>query len=173
LPAVAAAPILVRRTPAGQATPAGQEAIDMKELLTNPAFKYYVIAAVILAFNPLVLAGIAGARRGKFKSPATPEDEKLSGNPYRDAVAPEVARVNNAHRNALENIPIALIGGLLYVLVGASATMVAAFMGTIAFFRWLHSFFYLGGVQPWRTVSFGIATLATGGMLVHALVLSL
>src|SRR4051812_29711475 len=101
----------------------------MRELLTNPALKYYVIFALVLAFNPLVLSGIAGGRRGKYKSPATPEDEKLSGNPYRDVVAPEVARINSAHRNALENIPLALIGGLLYVLAGASATMVAGFLG--------------------------------------------
>ena len=143
----------------------------MRELLTNPAFKTYVICAVILAFNPLVLSGIAGARRGKYKSPATPEDERLSGNPFRETAAPEVVRVNNAHRNALENIPLALIGGLLYVLAGATPTMVAVFMGVIALFRWLHSFFYLGSVQPWRTASFAIAALATGAMLVHTVVL--
>jgi uncharacterized MAPEG superfamily protein len=145
----------------------------MKELLTNPAFRYYVIGAVILAFNPLILSGIAGGRRGKYKSPVTPEDEKLTGNPYKDVPAPEVQRVNNAHRNALENIPIVLIGGLLYVLAGASPTMVLGFMGVIALFRWLHSIFYLNGIQPWRTASFAIAALATGGMLVHALVLVL
>jgi uncharacterized MAPEG superfamily protein len=143
----------------------------MRDLLTNPAFKYYVLCAVILAFNPLVLSGITGARRGKYKSPVTPEDAKLSGNPYTADMAPEVLRVASAHRNAMENIPIALMAGLLYVLAGASATMVLALMGTIALFRWLHSLMYLSSVQPWRTVTYAIAALATGAMLVHSLVL--
>ena len=143
----------------------------MKELLTNPAFKYFVICSVVLAFNPLVLSGIAGGRRGKYKSPVTPEDAKLAGNPYREVAAPEDLRVNSAHRNALENIPIALVGGLLYVLAGGSATMVAVFMGTIAVFRWLLSIFYLSSVQPWRTASFAVAALATGAMLVHTVIL--
>jgi hypothetical protein len=50
---------------------------------------------------------------------------------------------------------------------------VLVFMGVIALFRWLHSFFYLGSVQPWRTASFAIAALATGAMLVHTAVLAM
>jgi len=143
----------------------------MKELLTNPAFKYYLVCAVILAFNPLVLGGLTGGWRGKCKSPATPEDEKLGGNPFKEKVAPEVQRAMNAHRNAMENVPLAILGGLLYVLAGATPTMVAVFMGVIVVFRWLHSLFYLSSVQPWRTAAFAIAALATGGMLVHSVVL--
>jgi glutathione S-transferase len=143
----------------------------MRELLTSPAFRYYVIAAVILAFNPLVLSGITGGFRGKYKSPVTPEDAKLSGNPYREVPAPEVLRASSAHRNAVENVPLALISGLVYVLAGAPATMVAAFMGAIALFRWLHSVFYLTSVQPWRTASYAVAALALTGMLIHTLIL--
>lgn len=143
----------------------------MRELLENPSFRYYVFCAAALALNPLILAGMTGGSRGKYKSPATPEDEKLSGNPYRDDVAPEVARILRAHRNALENIPITLIVGLVYVLVGASPTMVLALMGANAVFRWLHSIFYLKSVQPWRTASFALAALATGAMIVHGVIL--
>jgi uncharacterized MAPEG superfamily protein len=142
----------------------------MHELMTNPAFKYYVLCAVILAFNPLVLSGLTGAWRGKHKSPATPEDVKISGNPYREEVAPEVMRVIKAHRNAVENVPLALVGGLVYVLAGASPTMVAALMGIITLFRWLHSIMYLASAQPWRTISYAIAAIAMMVMLVHTLV---
>lgn len=139
----------------------------MNELLTHTAFKYYVVCAVALAFNPLILAGLTGGWRGKFKSPATPEDEKLSGNAYHQDMAPEVDRVLRAHRNALENIPIALIAGLLYVLVGGPDKDVLGLMGTVVVFRWLHSFCYLKSIQPLRTASFGIALLAIFAMLIH------
>lgn len=142
----------------------------MQDFLANPAFKAYILCAVPLAFNPLLIAGISGGFRGKYKSPASPEDEKLSGNPYKEEVAPEVDRVQRAHRNALENIPIALIAGLLYVLVGATPTAVWGFMGTILVFRWLHTICYLNSLQPFRTISFALAALATGGMLVHTVV---
>lgn len=145
----------------------------MHELLTNPSFRYFTLAAVALLFNPLFLAGLTGGARGKYKSPASPEDEKLGGNPYREQQAPEVERMLRAHRNALENVPIAVIAGLLYVLAGASPNAVLGLMGTIAVFRWLHSIAYLLSAQPWRTLSFGVATLCTGGMLVHTAVLVL
>lgn len=143
----------------------------MKELLANPAFRHYALFAVALAFNPLLLAGMTGGARGKYKSPATNEDEKLSGNPYKEQVAPEVQRIINAHRNSLENVPIALFAGLLYVLAGASPTMVLVLMGIVTGFRWLHSLCYLKAIQPWRTASFALAALATGGMLIHTVVL--
>jgi prostaglandin-E synthase 1 len=144
----------------------------MKELLSNPAFRFYVLCAVPLAFNPLILAGMTGGARGKYKSPAASEDAKLTGNPYQEQVAPEVDRLLRAHRNALENVPIGLIAGLIYVLAGAPATMVLALMGAVVAFRWLHSVCYLKSLQPWRSVSFGLAALATAIMLIHAAVLA-
>lgn len=143
----------------------------MRELLGNQAFRYYVFCAAALAMNPLILAGMTGGSRGKYKSPATPEDAKLSGNPYHADTAPEVDRLMRAHRNALENVPIALIVGLVYVLAGASPTMVLALMGAVAVFRWSHSLCYLNSVQPWRTASFLFAALATIAMIVHSVVL--
>jgi glutathione S-transferase len=145
----------------------------MQEFLSNPAFKCYTVIAVLLIFNPLLLAGLTGGWRGKYKSPASPEDEKLTGNPWREHPAAEVDRVGRAHRNALENIPIALMGGLLYVLCGATPVMVGAFMGTIVVFRWIHSICYLNAIQPWRSASFAISSLALGAMLIHTLVLVL
>lgn len=145
----------------------------MKELLSNPAFKPYVVCAVILSFNPFFIAGLTGAARGKYKTPAVPEDEKLSKNPYRTDTPIEVQRLLNAHRNALETIPIALLVGLLYVLAGASANAVMGFMGVIAAFRWFHTVAYLMEAQPWRTMSFAVAILATMGMMGHLLALVL
>lgn len=143
----------------------------MRELLQSPSFRYYVFFAAAAAFNPLILAGMTGGARGKYKSPATPEDAGLSGNPYRDDVAPEVARLIRAHRNALENVPVILIAGLLYVLAGASPNAVLALMGVATVSRWMHSVFYLKSVQPWRTAAFGFALLATAAMLIHTVVL--
>ena len=56
---------------------------------------------------------------------------------------------------------------------GVDAMMAWIFMGTFAAARVLYSVCYLRGIQPWRTVTFGIGMLATLGMLVHAGILLL
>ena len=65
----------------------------------------------------------------------------------------------------------ALIAGLIYVLAGAPPMAVLGLMGACAAFRWLHSLCYLKSIQPLRSISFGMAALATAGMLIHSVVL--
>ena len=87
------------------------------------------------------------------------------------AVAPEVERMNRVHANALENVPVMLIVGLVYVLAGASTTCVTVLMGGVTACRLLHSVFYVFALQPARTIAFLLALGATFAMVVHTLVL--
>jgi glutathione S-transferase len=47
------------------------------------------------------------------------------------------------------------------VLLGASQTAALGFFGVFTAARLVHSFVYLAGLQPWRTLSFAVSDLAT------------
>jgi prostaglandin-E synthase 1 len=125
---------------------------------TNPAFVAYVLAAVALALNLLGLWAYSGAARGKAKSTPNPEDVagKVKLAPQEP---PEVARVLRAHRNAEASILPFLVLALLYVILGAPATMARVVFGLFVLFRYAHTFAYLGEKQPWRSIAFGLAGL--------------
>ena len=133
-------------------------------------FKPLVICSVVLAFNMMFLSGFTGAMRGKTGTPAIPEDARMVKGEVKDVVPVELQRVLNAHRNALENIPTFMALSIMYVLTGASATMVWALMGTFALARWSHSFCYIKGLQPWRSASYGVGTLAMAIMMVNLVI---
>ncbi len=132
----------------------------MQPLATNPAFQAYAVMIIILSLNMLVLWGYSGAVRGKSKTTPNPEDARR-GASVLEAEPPEVARVLRAHRNATANIvPFALLG-LVYVLAGASGAAAEALFGAFTLARLAHSWAYLGGRQPWRTIFFGLGAATT------------
>jgi microsomal prostaglandin-E synthase 1 len=134
-------------------------------------FVYYLIAAALLALQLLGLSFYTGLARTKAKKVLNPEDARtvIRGSEVVEVEAPEVARIHRAHRNALENAVPFFVIGLLYVLTQGSKLGALAYFGTFTLARLLHSLFYLGGVQPWRTATFAIGALATIGMAVHVL----
>jgi microsomal prostaglandin-E synthase 1 len=140
-------------------------------LASNPAFTVYAVTILVLSINMLFLWGYSGGVRGKTKTTPNTEDAR---DPSRvvEIDPPEVARVLRAHKNAMANIVPFSILGLVFVLAGGSATVAAVVFGVFTFARVAHSFAYLGGKQPWRTVFFVLgatATLALMGFIVRAL----
>jgi len=97
-----------------------------------------------------------------------PEDDKVS---FKDARLveggehPDVARVQRAHRNLQESLPMFFAIGLIAVLIGASPVGVAVCCGVFTAARVLHAIAYIRGVQPWRTIGFGVGTLALVGLM--------
>ncbi len=144
----------------------------MQSLATNPAFLAYAGMIIVLSLNLLVLWGYSGAVRGKSKTTPNPEDAKGSGAAVVEVEPPEVARVLRAHKNAMANIvPFAFLG-IVYVLAGGSSTMAHVLFGVFTFARVAHSFAYLKGKQPWRSIFFGLGALTTlilMGMIVKSL----
>ena len=144
----------------------------MSSLATNPAFVAYAVMLIVLSLNMLVLWAYSGAARAKTKTTPNPEDARTATQVV-DGDPPDVARVLRAHRNATDNIlPFALLG-FVYVLAGASGTAAAIVFGAFTVARLAHSFAYLGGKQPWRSVFYSagaLATLALIGLLVRTLV---
>ena len=102
-----------------------------------------------------------------------PEDAKAFKGEAADNEASPVARAIAAHRNALENIPIFAILGLLYLTTGGSETGAMAYFVTFTVSRWLHTFAYLAGLQPWRTLFYAIGWLVNVGLSVQLAVAAL
>lgn len=136
----------------------------------NPeAFKIYAICSAILAILMIFLASATAINRGKNKSPASPEDAGKPKETAPEVDHPVVLRAKRVHGNAMENIPMFWVIGLVFVLAGAPATGAKAYFITFTAARFLHAFFYFKGLQPFRTISFGIGTLCILGMATQIL----
>jgi prostaglandin-E synthase 1 len=146
----------------------------MNILAIQPAFVPYTIALLILSLNMLVLWAYSGAVRGKTKTTPNKEDTTTvaKGTQLAETEPPEVARVLRAHRNATANIIPFLFLGLVFVLAGGSVLAAEVIFGVFVVARLAHSFAYVGGKQPWRTIFFtlgGVTTLVLMGFIVKEL----
>ena len=140
----------------------------MKELAAEPAFAIYALCAVILCLNMLGLWGFSGGVRTKSKATPNKEDADKGGKLTAEGEEPpELARVLRVHRNAVYNILPFLVLGLLYCINGASARAAWILFGGFTVVRLLHTFSYLRGLQPWRTIFFTLGGLITLGLMVQ------
>lgn len=141
--------------------------------MNQEAFDVYMICAAALFFNLVLLVFATGARRTKSKVFVNAEDAETFKGKHEPEEDITVKRVHAAHRNAIENIPIFLILGLAHVMSGATKSSAIAYFVTFTVARWLHSIFYLRGMQPWRTITFTVGFFATFGLAVRLLVTAL
>jgi prostaglandin-E synthase 1 len=142
----------------------------MTSLAAQPAFVAYAVSIIVLSLNLLLLWAYSGLVRGRVKT--TPNAEDAKGAKLIEVESPEVARVLRAHANAMANIVPFAILGLVFVLAGGSVLAAEVIFGVFTLARIAHSFAYLGGKQPWRSMFFGIGALTTLvliGFLVKAL----
>jgi uncharacterized MAPEG superfamily protein len=139
-------------------------------LLENHALRLFALTASILAVQLILLAFFVAGTRGGTKTVLNPEDVGLGkGNKHVEVDVDKVLRVKRAHQNLLENAVPFFVVGLLYALSGPSDTGAKAYFFTFLGARLLHSFFYLRGIQPFRTMSFAVGALAILGMAVHVI----
>lgn len=143
----------------------------MNNLQGNPAFIAYAIACVVLSANLIFLWAFSGATRGKTKTAINPEDAAQFGGTLVEADPPEVARVLRAHANAQANIYPFLFLGLVFVLAGGSAGVVQVIFGIFVAARLAHTFVYLKGKQPWRSIFFIVGGLATIALMLAIILL--
>jgi uncharacterized MAPEG superfamily protein len=140
----------------------------MVSLTHDPAFVAYAVCMLVLSANLIFLWVYSGAVRGGTKTTPNPEDARTiaRGVTVAEIDPPAVARVLRAHKNAMANIfPFAALG-LVFVLAGGSALAAEVIFGVFAFARLAHSFAYLAGKQPWRSIFFGLGGLATLALMV-------
>src|SRR5262245_11656968 len=140
----------------------------MPLLFEAEAFKLYAICSVLLALNLLFIANYTAIVRTRGKVVVNKEDARVvKGGEAAETEHPNVLRVHRAHRNALENIAVFWAIGLIYALTGPTALGAKAYFFTFTAARWLHTFFYLKAIQPFRTISFVVGALALLGMMIH------
>lgn len=140
----------------------------MSDLAQLPAFSAFAWSTLALSVNLLFTWGGSGGARAKSKTTMNPEDATTvsKGAAVVTADPEAVARGLRVHANAQANILPWFMVASLYVVLGGAATPAMALFGTFVAARWIHSFVYLNGIQPWRTISFVVGALATGAVLV-------
>jgi uncharacterized MAPEG superfamily protein len=135
-------------------------------VLHDTVFQIYAVCSSILVLNLLFLANGTALTRARSGKILNPEDQKVN---EKGVVQPVdegmVARYRRAHLNALENILPFLPMGFLLVLTQPSMALAATLFGTFTLFRLLHSLAYIKALQPLRTMSFVISSLALVGVL--------
>ncbi len=144
----------------------------MEPVLTNPAFRTYAFCTAILALKMVYSAVHTGLRRSKTRGFINAEDAATFGPPGATASEqepPEVAHALRIQRNDLEAIPVFFAVGLVYVLTGASPFGAKFFCWTFTLARLAHTYCYMHRIQPWRAVSFIVATSATVLMALRVL----
>lgn len=135
----------------------------------NPAFFAYTVSTVVLTLNMFVLWNMSGGARGKTRTTANPEDAAAFKRSIAEADPPEVARVLRAHRNTADNTLPFLLLGLVFTTLGPSALEAQILFYGFAAARVLYSFFYLKGIQPWRSASYGVGALLTLALTIETL----
>jgi uncharacterized MAPEG superfamily protein len=138
----------------------------VNELIHTPIFQIYVVSSFILVLNMQVLAGATAAIRSKGGNFLNPEDKALNkAGQLIEVDSGRAARFRRAHYNAMENVLPFLGVGLLLVLTQPSVAVAASLFGVFTLFRLIHSFAYVRGVQPLRTMSFAISSFALTGIV--------
>jgi uncharacterized membrane protein YecN with MAPEG domain len=135
----------------------------VETLSANPAFRTYAFCTAILALKMVYSAIYTATRRSKNQSFINAEDAAAFGTPgatVSEQEHPEVAHALRIQRNDLETIPIFFAVGLVYVLTGASPFGARFFCWIFTLARLAHTYCYLRHIQPWRGVSFVVATSA-------------
>ncbi|VVC38969.1 Membrane associated eicosanoid/glutathione metabolism-like domain,Membrane-associated [Cinara cedri] len=84
-------------------------------IMSNPVFECYAFYGCILILKTIAMSFITAFQRMKKKVCMNPEDVVLRQGAEVKFDDPDIERIRRAHLNDLENIPIFLITGLLFV----------------------------------------------------------
>jgi uncharacterized MAPEG superfamily protein len=141
------------------------------DLLAIPAVRVFAFWYLVLVIKMLVLifrTSVARMRSGTFGSP---EDYASAGRERPATVVPneDVERPRRALQNDLENILPFFGVGLIYALSDPSLTMARIVFAAFAVARIAHTVAYLRGLQPHRSIAFGVGTLCLAWMLLGGL----
>ncbi|XKL69014.1 hypothetical protein PGB90_006783 [Kerria lacca] len=130
----------------------------MNDLLSskNAVFKTYVFYAVVLIIKMFLMSLLTGFTRYKKKTFISPEDVGLATQGKVKYDDPDVERIRRAHLNDVENIPIFLITGILFVLSNPNEFLAMTLIRLYTAFRILHTIVYTMIIirQPARALMF-------------------
>jgi glutathione S-transferase len=134
-------------------------------------YQFYALTTVILFFKMFANSVVQGVGRVSTKTFVTAEDARFFAHaPPAPDEAPIVKRAAMVWRNDLENIPIFLFLGLIYVTLGCWPGGVFIYFTIFIIARILHTIAYLNGMQPWRTIFFTAGTAVCFALSIQILI---
>ncbi|MFK0733695.1 MAG: MAPEG family protein [Gloeotrichia echinulata HAB0833] len=120
---------------------------------------WYSLCVVVLFLKMFGLSAYQGFYRLSRLVFVNPEDAQVFKKSAVEEELPQVRRAAKAWLNDLENIPIFFGLGAVYIFIGASPQAANWLFAIFTIARILHTLAYLLGLQPWRTVAYGVGIL--------------
>lgn len=129
----------------------------------SSALQVYALCVVVLFLKMFLVSCYQGYHRLRFVAFTNPEDAAVFRRIALAAERPQVIRAAKVWANDLENIPMFFaLGGLAVALEAATLPVLwLSVVFTVA--RALHTLAYLRGLQPWRTLFYGIGVICLMG----------
>jgi uncharacterized MAPEG superfamily protein len=131
----------------------------MANPLHDPAVRLFLVCASILVIKMLATGYVTALLRNLRGVYVSPEDYAFRGRQPGPSDA-QIERIRRAHRNDLESILPFLAVAFLATISGAVSYRAALWLFipfTVA--RVLHTVSYAFGLQPWRSILFGIGDI--------------
>ena len=148
--------------------------------LENPVFRVYVIAGSLMILKMAGHAWWTVALLVKYKAGyRLAEDANstpLNPNGHPDQLKPDdrVERTRRIHMNEIENVPLFLAAGLLFVATGPSLLLAQILFYGYVVTRFCHLYIVVTGrAHDWRATFWTFGSLMIIGMAVSALIAAL
>lgn len=137
----------------------------------DPVFVAFALTVVVNSLNILVLWNSSGGTRGKSKTTPNPEDARtvVKGAEVVAQDPESVARVLRAHRNTTDNTVPFILLALVFIQLRPDPLEAQILLGSFTVARILYTICYLGQIQPWRTIFYGLGLLATVALIIEIL----
>ncbi|KAL5005497.1 hypothetical protein ScPMuIL_018953 [Solemya velum] len=140
----------------------------------NKVFAQFALYATVVLLKTIFLGPSTVVCRFVKKAFANQEDTKLATSKGKTLAVnlsdPDVERVRRCHQNDIENVVPFVLIGLLYVLVGPSATVAVYHFRVFAASRIFHTFAYLVPFpQPCRALAYMTGWVVTFSMSISVL----
>ncbi|MFZ5937306.1 MAPEG family protein [Pseudomonas sp. HS6-2] len=129
----------------------------------NGALNVYALCVVVLFLKMFAVSCYQGWFRLRHRAFTNAEDAAVFNRVARESELAQVIRASRAWANDLENIPAFFALGGLAIAMNAPAAVTAGLSILFTVARVLHTLAYLSGVQPWRTVFYGVGLLCLLG----------
>lgn len=134
----------------------------------DPSLQTLAVCVVVLFAKMFLVANYQAYYRLSRSVFVNVEDAQTFGTGTAAAEdLPQVQRAAQVWRNDGENIPIFLVLGVVYVMVGAWPAGAFYYFWGFTLSRVAHSVTYLMGVQPWRTITYAVGVTCCVLMSVH------
>ena len=127
------------------------------------ALTVYALCVVVLFLKMFAVSCYQGLFRIRFRAFTNTEDAAVFNRFAREKELAQVTRAARAWANDLESIPAFFALGGLAVAMNTPASVTAWLSVLFTIARVLHTLAYLKGVQPWRTVFYGVGILCLLG----------